>query len=609
MNKTVNMNLGGIPFQIDDIAYDKLQAYINAVRTKFQNVEGHQDIIDDIEARLGEMFHESLDKEKRSIVSINDVDGAIKIMGKPEEFGFDDEESTTSSGASTSSKTRTVGKKLFRDPDDAWLGGVLSGLSKYAGVENSTWFRVLFLVLLTDILWIGIPISSTTLVLIYVILWIAVPKALTSNDKMRMHGEEVTLDSIERKATEFRKKVTSNTPKSTVSDGLSAVLGGIVKIIALVFLGFGILIGGVILISFLAAMVSVLGFGISASPFLTDHIFGSSAATWGVILGLVLTTAAPLVFFITLFIKLVFKTKTNMPIIAVGSLGALIVGILMSSFPIGKVINDTKRGATAEQTTAIALANDNLILSATSELDEYTFDNDGVVSFSFDEFEFDDPAEVEIVKAKDSIVSVTTRLRARGKTRDVAKERVEAMNYEIEVIDSANLRIQDTYVYGDKELKRGQDVEVSIAIPVGTSFEVDESAYDLIRKVDKADGYNRMTIAKGKWKMTEDGLVKLGQDGEPLPIDTGKNDSDDDDDDDGDVWDDWDDDWGSSNLDVDESVEVSVFGKKILDVQVTERDEDGEAERVKIKLKNGEILDVDIQEKGKKVTIESEEDN
>ena len=56
MNKILNINLGGYALTIDDDAYEYLQAYLENIRRRFSESEGRDEILGDIETRLGEII-------------------------------------------------------------------------------------------------------------------------------------------------------------------------------------------------------------------------------------------------------------------------------------------------------------------------------------------------------------------------------------------------------------------------------------------------------------------------------------------------------------------------------------------------------------------------
>jgi len=186
MNKIFNINLGGYPFTIDDIAYHKLNKYLNTIERHFSTSEGCEEIISDIESRIAELFNESLNGQP--IVGLKDIDAAIATMGTPEEFGAVgadiDDADDISMGKEGTYKT---GRRLFRDPDSKIIGGVCSGLAAYFGIEDPLWVRLGA---------VGFMIMGGVAVPAYILLWIIMPQAATSADKLAMRGERIDINNI-----------------------------------------------------------------------------------------------------------------------------------------------------------------------------------------------------------------------------------------------------------------------------------------------------------------------------------------------------------------------------------------------------------------------------
>ena len=67
MNKTVNINLAGIFFHIDEDAYLKLSRYLEAIKRSFTDSQGRSEIISDIEARIAELFSERIQNDKQVV--------------------------------------------------------------------------------------------------------------------------------------------------------------------------------------------------------------------------------------------------------------------------------------------------------------------------------------------------------------------------------------------------------------------------------------------------------------------------------------------------------------------------------------------------------------
>lgn len=188
MKKTFTANLNGIVFHIEEDAYDQLQRYLANIRAKFSGSAEAEEIMADIENRIAELFTERL--QGRQAITMADVDHVKQVMGQPEDY-VDDEAGTATDGGGYSRSFRTNGKhkRLFRNTDDRWIGGVLSGVAAYFG-HNPLWYRIAFILVLVGG-W-GSP------VLLYLLMWILVPEASTAAEKLEMHGEPVTVDNIKR---------------------------------------------------------------------------------------------------------------------------------------------------------------------------------------------------------------------------------------------------------------------------------------------------------------------------------------------------------------------------------------------------------------------------
>ena len=90
MNKTVNINLAGTFFHIDEDAFAKLTRYLDAIRRSFSDPNGQDEIIKDIEARIAELFSEKIE-ESSQVISIKELDEVIAVMGQPEDYVIDEE--------------------------------------------------------------------------------------------------------------------------------------------------------------------------------------------------------------------------------------------------------------------------------------------------------------------------------------------------------------------------------------------------------------------------------------------------------------------------------------------------------------------------------------
>ncbi|OFX85314.1 MAG: hypothetical protein A2W99_14890 [Bacteroidetes bacterium GWF2_33_16] len=198
MKTTVTINLGGFIFHIDDDAYEVLHSYLIALERQFANETDNKEILSDIESRLAELFTESLGN-KKDVISKEDVAKVISIMGEPQDFSTDNEQTNNQSTRKTMSSYQTT-KRLYRDPDNRVLGGVCGGLGAYFN-SDPLLFRILFI-----IIFFGLGSG----LIIYLILWIAVPEAATTAQKLEMRGEPITIDNIKKAVREEFETVKKN---------------------------------------------------------------------------------------------------------------------------------------------------------------------------------------------------------------------------------------------------------------------------------------------------------------------------------------------------------------------------------------------------------------
>ncbi len=198
MNKTENINLGGIPLTMDEDAYFLLNDYLCDLEDHFSSTPGCEGIMEDIEVRLSELIIKSMGNQK--ITTTKDIDYAIKIMGSPGDF---DNAHSPRDEDIHQTKIKT-GKRLFRNPDDKVIGGVCSGIAAYFGIEDPLWVRIGFLILI----FFG-GVSG----LLYFLLWAIIPEAKTRADKLKMRGEPTTVKNIakvvEKELEDFSKKVSN----------------------------------------------------------------------------------------------------------------------------------------------------------------------------------------------------------------------------------------------------------------------------------------------------------------------------------------------------------------------------------------------------------------
>ena len=212
MNKTLSIALAGFSFTIDELAYIKLSDYLNALRNSLEAAEADE-VMNDIEIRMVEIFKETLGK--REVINDSDVEKVIAQIGTPEQI---DEQEEVYFSEGKQKKSRTTGafsyssnsqKQLFRDPENAKLGGVCAGLASYFGMDV-TLMRLIWIATFI----IGFPLAPLFLFvgLLYVILWAVLPKAESASDFLKMKGKPLNFDNLKEesgKIVQFANEATT----------------------------------------------------------------------------------------------------------------------------------------------------------------------------------------------------------------------------------------------------------------------------------------------------------------------------------------------------------------------------------------------------------------
>jgi phage shock protein PspC (stress-responsive transcriptional regulator) len=172
MKKVININFQGRILPIEEMAYENLKQYIESLRTYFEQEEGKDEIINDIECRVAELCEDRL-KKGAVCISEEDIDLIIISIGRPADFeaqdGFEANTSANTGANQAQSNTQNAGeptyqKRLYRDEQNKVLGGVCAGIANYLNLDPII-IRVLWILLF------GISFFA------YLLLWIAVPSS------------------------------------------------------------------------------------------------------------------------------------------------------------------------------------------------------------------------------------------------------------------------------------------------------------------------------------------------------------------------------------------------------------------------------------------------
>ncbi len=526
MNKVQQINLGGVPFTIDEDAYEHLSRYLETIHRHFRQSEGYEEITRDIEARLAELFQEGMGQ--RQIVNLDDVKNAIVIMGTPEDFGADSIEEESAS--ERFNRNYRTGRRLYRDPEEEVLGGVCAGIAAYTGISDPLWVRIAF-ILLTFTTGFGI--------LAYIILWAIMPQARTASDRLAMRGEPINISTIgqiiEEEVEHFSQKVSELGGKKKGQAGttdfgdilrhivafIGKVLRIVIDLIAKLWKPLLILVGILFVLAFIAIWVGAVGGGFYFWPYLDYFspnypvVTALGAFNVLIIIGMVLLQSA---LFVT---RLLYGTRmsrnwrnglTGFWALNVISLVS-VVAVFSSDF--------RERVSITTQVPLSGFATDTLTLEMGAPYNgdvQFNLDDDFI--FTGSEMLVKE-VDIRVHKSEGSDFDLATEVSSRGASTEVAESYLSAVHYNATKMGDA-IVLPPYFSMSEGAKWRIPEVNVEVKVPVGKFVKFDGDVRFRITDADKADYRPRISNADkadyrpriydnpgSTWEMTEDGLVCL----------------------------------------------------------------------------------------------------
>ncbi|WP_396180510.1 PspC domain-containing protein [Flavobacterium sp.] len=484
MNKTTSINLGGYFFYIDEDAFRKLSNYFDAVR-KSLSPDGREEIINDIESRISELFTEKLGTNKH-VIGIKEVDDIITIMGQPEDYKIEDE--TPKNDFHSNLAMTSTAKKLYRDKENSFLGGVLSGLGHYFGVDP-LWLRIIMVILFFGF--------GTGLVL-YIILWVLIPEAVTTSQKLEMKGEPITISNIEKKVKEgfneisdkfsnldhdkiaYNAKNGAERIGNTISEIISSILNVMSKIIG----GFIVLIASLTLLSIVICGIAMLFFSSMPDNFLYNHIhtpFSFEIPIWIQGILLIVVIGIPLFYLLILGLKLLtnriksIENTTNYSLLAIWIIGLASVIFLT----IREISQNAYTGKDIEKVAINIKPSDTLNIKFISNniysKDSYDYENFEVIHDEANKaIIFSNNVSIKIVETTEPVAFLQVEKSAEGSSIKNAKQTAEKIKYNVK-IENNNLILDNYWITELTNKKHDQEVELFLYLPKGTIFKVDKN--------------------------------------------------------------------------------------------------------------------------------------
>lgn len=530
MNKTININLGGTFFHIDEIAYQKLKNYLDAIRRSLSDdPKGRDEIITDIETRIGELLSEKV-KDVRQVINENDIEEVMEIMGKPEDYMVDDE---IFNDDTYRTYDRRKTKKLYRDADDKFLGGVSSGIAHYFNVDV-IWIRIAWLVAA-----FGFGFGF----IVYPILWILLPQANTTAEKLEMEGEEVNISNIEKRikdelsdatervksglqdATDKVKNADYKKYKDKAKSGSQDMVDTLGKLFVTIFMIIGKFIGVLLIIVSVSTILALLIglFTIGSLDFFQDDWFyqntmvynNSGLPIWIISVLTFVLVGIPFFFLFSLGLRILSNNVKSIGKIAkLSLLGIWLVALLLAIFfGTQQALQSAYDGTVTKNQEITVVTNDTLNIKLVDDkklspnsILKRRWGYNIVVDDNNQEKIYSNNIRLNIHASDDESVYVKTSKRSQGKSRSGARDNAELIDYNYELL-SKELRLDGYFLTAVKNKFREQKIYIDVYIPEGQVIYLDKSTRSFLYDVDNTQNIYDRDMAIHHYKMTESGLT------------------------------------------------------------------------------------------------------
>ena len=522
MDKTIKINLGGNLFQIDEEAYKILRDYLRQIDSRLRYTEGGAETIEDIELRIAEIFQSQ--KHLAGVITKENVDAMISIIGKPEDFVIPGEAEEKSSHYQS-----TAQKKLYRNPDDKIISGVCSGIGAYLNIE-SVWIRLIFIIMACFFL-IGF--------FIYLALWIALPSAVSDIQKRDMFGGRQKSSTAVQQSNNnllpddpgYRS---ASTGTSSVGNAFNEVFKAIGKVFYIILRVFLIIVGASFVITGFAALVSFImvfffkypGYFSTSSfdvnlfylPDFLNYVVNPAVAPWIIILSFIVILM-PLLALIYWGVKMIFWFRAKDGVVTLIGLILWVISIAALSL---LLFNEGISFAEVAKTVSGEVMDNPpevLYISSRNKVSDLSWDKEISVSDeNYNIFLKEDnngmyiSTRLKVYRSEDNSLILNIRKRSTGRSKSDATRKADELIYNYS-ISGDTIFLDDYFSIPPGNKWSFDNVGVNLRIPEKTVVHFDKNTLEMFRHYDnngwdnesENNIYNKSELT---WEMTEDGLIQ-----------------------------------------------------------------------------------------------------
>ena len=529
MDKTININLAGLLFKIDEEAFPLLRDWLQAISNRLRNSPGGLETIEDIESRVAEILNQQ--KGEAEVISKANVEAMIAIIGKPEDFESIDENAP-------GFVPPPLKRRLYRSTDDIILSGVCGGLGANLNTDPVI-FRILFVIAA----FFGIGI------LIYLILWISILPAKSESQKRELYGSSYQSSrapgyksagtGIEGSSAYDTGYYNSSRLGNVFNEMFRAVgkLAFVIMRIFLIFVGITfVLTGFLTILAFVMIFVMKMPWGFThegislhfgyVHEFL-NYIVTPSATPWIIFLTL-LVIMLPMLALIYWGVKMIFWFRAKdgvvsligfvLWVLAVSALAMILLREGISFTQSGKSTVENIIKNVPDTLYIVAgrrcadIKSEKVFSIPDEEYSVYMDDNNHQMSIS---------AELDVFQSEDNQAKIEILKRSSGRNRTEAASKAEMLGYNY-TLGNDTLKLDEYFTIPSGRRWSADNIRVNLYVPARTILYFDSNTNNLVRRGRQieymaADSSTWSThdineswqLGNRYWKMSDNGLTEV----------------------------------------------------------------------------------------------------
>lgn len=487
MKKTISIHIQGYPFIIEEVAFAQLENYIARLQNALKGQQGAHEIVQDIELRIAELLLAKTSKGTQ-VLNENDVTDVLSTLGDPSDYTEETEGTNQEEDIKEPFYQQDLReKRLFRDTENRYIGGVCSGLGSYFGIDAT----------IIRIIWALFFFVGGMGLILYIILWILLPQANSTIDRLKMKGQPINVDSVKEEFTRAASSVSDKSKQFAQSVASNThVKSGANFLVRIIKIGFGVMALFFALIALITLCTFIFGepqfisastnLGYLSTNSFADLIFKDGADKYLAWTAVYICSITFIVFCSLVGIVLLFDIKNKWYRVV----NAVLILLFITGTVIGTVTGmrvAREFSEYGEVTSYLPKVDEETLIvniePSKQKIGKFTVESKPKWNLFIGENKITHHGvRMRYTVSKDSLFEISIKQTARSHKIYDASTKAANIQYNYK-LDGNQLSLPTIYTFPKKDKLRDQEIYINIAIPKGKVVKIGNETIDLQKPI------------------------------------------------------------------------------------------------------------------------------